>query len=73
MDWVNFETPFKRIASRAGWSDGECLEQLYQCLRGDAMTFVSGLTSAIQNDYTMMMASLKRRFGDRALPETYRD
>ena len=71
-DWVNFEIPFKRIASRAGWPDGECLEQLYQCLRGDAMTFVSGLTSAIQNDYTMMMASLKRRFGDRALPETYR-
>ena len=54
-DWVSFEIPFKRIASRAGWPEEECLQQLYQCLRGDAMKFVGGLTSAVQNDYTMMM------------------
>ena len=58
-DWVNFEIPFKRIVMTAGWSEDECLQQLYQCLRGEAMTFVSGLTSAVQNNYALMMASLK--------------
>lgn len=71
-EWVNFEIPFKRIVNRAGWSENECLEQLYQCVRGDAMKFVSGLNSNVQDNFELMMAALKRRFGDRALPETYR-
>ena len=42
------------------------------CLRDDALEYYAEQTSDVRSDLYMLVASFKRRFDDRKLPETYR-
>ena len=67
-----FIMPFERMASRYQWDDSEMVDRLFQCLKGPAIKFLSGLPSDVLNNYPLIKLRLLRRFGKLEPPSTVR-
>ena len=71
-EWEPFWEQFETMAKRFNWTPNEQCEQLLFCFKDEALSFASKLASETKKDIYLFVAAMKRRFGDFALPETYR-
>jgi hypothetical protein len=71
-DWASFFMQFERVALRYGWNPEESCDRLFECLRGRALQFVSGLPAWARADYHTLVQRLQTRFGYRDPPTTVR-
>ena len=71
-EWEAFWMQFSTMANYYQWDEETQLQQLIFCMRGDALTYVSQLPSAVQRNLAILKSGLEKRFGDHILPETHR-
>lgn len=70
--WESFWIQFSMISERFSWTGRRQTEELFFCLKDDALTFASQLSPDVRNDIFQFHSAMKQRFGDHTLPETYR-
>ena len=68
-----FWTVFELGAHKFQWNEQAKIENLWCCLKDDALDFASKLSHEVQNDVLKFRDALQRRYGDNRLPEQYRE
>ena len=70
--WESFWIQFQMLSDRFKWQSRKQAEQLFFCLKDDALTFASELSQDVRTDIFAFHTAMKQRFADHTLPETYR-
>jgi hypothetical protein len=70
--WEPFWIQFRMISERFKWSTHRQTEELFFCLKDEALVFASQLSLDVRTDLFQLYSAMKQRFGDHTLPETYR-
>ncbi|KAK3101972.1 hypothetical protein FSP39_007741 [Pinctada imbricata] len=70
--WESFWIQFQMLSDRFSWQSRKQAEQLFFCLKDDALTFASELSQDVRTDIFAFHTAMKQRFADHTLPETYR-
>ena len=68
-----FWTVFELGICKFNWNNQAQLENLWCCLKDEALDFACKLPTDIQNNIFRFRDALKRRYGDNRLPEQYRE
>ena len=71
-EWLVFWLQFERLAQCFGWTDEVTLDHLVSSLREDALDHYAEEATEVRANLVALVTSLRRPFGDRTLPETYR-
>ncbi|CAC5380004.1 unnamed protein product [Mytilus coruscus] len=67
--WTVFELGTKKFQ----WNNQSKIENLWCCLKDDALDFACKLSPDVQNNISQFRDALQRRYGDNRLPEQYRE
>ena len=70
--WEAFSIQFRMLADRYRWPSHRQAEELFLCLKDEALAYASNLGHETRNDVIKFHMAMFQRFGDHTLPETYR-
>ena len=70
--WEAFSIQFRMLADRYRWPSHRQAEELFLCLKDEALAYASNLGHETRNDIIKFHMAMFQRFGDHTLPETYR-
>ena len=59
------------LANRYHWQTYRQTEELFLCLKDDALEYATNLILEVRCDIYKFQDAMKQRFGDHTLPETY--
>ncbi|KAL5011242.1 hypothetical protein ScPMuIL_011676 [Solemya velum] len=71
-DWASFMMPFERAARRCGWPEEEKLDRFVECLRGQAIKYLSALPPQVMNNFNELKRQMENRFDRKEPPTTAR-
>ena len=70
--WEAFSIQFRMLADRYRWPSHRQAEELFLCLKDEALAYASNLGHETRNDVIKFHMAMFQRFGDHTLPESYR-
>ena len=70
--WEAFSIQFRMLADRYRWPSHRQAEELFLCLKDEALAYASNLGHETRKDVIKFHMAMFQRFGDHTLPETYR-
>lgn len=62
--WKAYYSQFIRVARCNNWNDRECLNYLWLCLTGPALSFVVSVPQEQSGSFTALCGALEKRFGE---------
>ncbi|KAL5015456.1 hypothetical protein ScPMuIL_009726 [Solemya velum] len=71
-DWASFMMPFERAARRCGWPEEEKLDRFVECLRGQAIKYLSALPPQVMNNFNELKRQMENSFDRKEPPTTAR-
>lgn len=69
--WTEFIRYFDNISELNSWDTDRNWRVFLTVLRGQAKTFINGLTESVQNDWIQIKEVMDGRFGHKARKESY--
>ena len=69
--WTEYIRYFENIAELNDWNEDRKRKVFFTALRGQAETYVYGLSESVRNDWNLLVEAMYSRFGHKAMKESY--